>query len=217
MAEQSAHDLTAAERLLREYLAKAPTTAPDRNQAEARLESMTRKAQENVAPQPKPEAKPQPEVKPLPTHTEPPPPPPDVAGGAALVKPAGTDALGKLNATKPVERSDPRVMGWALVGGGAALAVGGLILYAATTSDISKYNAANGQKDDTGKIVGQSLAEAQSLRSSINARVGASVALAGVGVVATGVGTWWLLTTPQKTVTWVPGPALAGAGLALRF
>jgi hypothetical protein len=214
VAEQSAHDLPASERLLQEYLAKAPANAPDRNQAQARLESMTRKAKENAEPAGE---KPQPVA-----HTEEPrketvPAPSGVGSTARLVEPSGADALGTLNATKKPEGKS-RAVGWALVGSGTAVALGGLILYAITTPDISKYNAAMAQKDPvTGQVIGLSAQEAAAQHSSINARVGAGLALTGVGAIAAGVGAWWLLTSPPKAVTLLPGPGLTGASLAVRF
>ena len=209
VAEQSAHDLVSAERLLREYLEKAPATEPDRNQAQARLDSMTRKAQESAEPKPEPKTV---------TRTEPLPPPRAIEGSGVLVKPGAPDALSDLNARKAPETGKPRWAGWALVGGGTGLALAGLILYAMTTPAISDYNAKNAMTDPTTqKITGQSLQEAQANQASINARVGAAWAMTGVGVAAAGVGTWWLLTTPPKNVAVVPGPGLTGVGVAMRF
>ena len=205
VAEQAAHDAPAAERLLRQYLAAAPADAPDRNQAQARLDSLTRKAAEDAAP--KPEPKPEPKVETL---------PPANSGGIAMpLREPGVGA--NLNVTKPAELGKPRWPGWALVGGGTALAIAGLAIYAATTPDISTFNKAKQETDAAGKITGLSFQEMQTLQSSINSRVGAGWALAGVGVAAAGVGTWWLLTTPPKSVTVVPGPGLTGIGLAGRF
>ena len=69
----------------------------------------------------------------------------------------------------------------------------------------------------SGLVVGLSQQEAAAKSSSINARVGAGWALTGIGAVAAGVGAWWLLTSPPKAVTLLPGPGLTGASLAVRF
>ncbi len=208
VAEQSGRDNAAAERLLREYLDKAPTDAPDRNQAQARLDSMTRKAKEDAEPkvEPKPEPKPEPKVV---------QPEPVKLGNGAL--PIKNDAPIGGNLVKPAETSKPRWVGWALVGGGTALAIAGLAVYAATTPDISTFNQAKSELDATGKITKLSYQEMQDLKSSIYTRAGVGWALTGVGVAAAGVGTWWLLTAPPKTVSVVPGPGLTGVGVAVRF
>ena len=202
VAEQSAHDVASAERLLREYLGKAPADAPDRNQAQARLDSMTRKAKEDAEPKPEPKTVIQ--AVALPT--------PRIVAGATLPR---THAMATVQ--KPAEMDKPRWPGWAMVGGGATLAIVGLAIYAATTPDISAYDKARREVDANGKIIGLSAAEAQAQASSINTRVGVAWALTGVGVAAAGVGTWWLLTTPPKTVTVIPGPGLTGVGVAVRF
>lgn len=215
VAEQSAHDAASAERLLRQYLAQAPAGAPDRNQAQARLESITRKAKEDAEPKPEPIPTPKPEPKVV-VQPDPLPAPKTVAGG--LMPAVETSTSGRMNAVdKPAEAEKPRWPGWAMVGGGTALAVIGLATYAATTPDISTYNKAKQETDTTGKITGLSYGEMQSLQSSINTRVGVGWALTGVGVAAAGVGTWWLLTTPPKSVAVVPGPGLTGVGIAVRF
>ena len=201
VAEQSAHDLAAAERLLRDYLAKAPADAPDRNQAQARLDSITRKAKEDADP--KPEPKPEPKIAAIPRPPVPPRPDPMIGSGANDI-------------AKPAELTKPRWPGWAMVGGGTVLAIAGLALYAATTPDISAYNKGI-QKDASGQITGLSSQEAQAQASSINARVGVAGAMTGVGAAAAGVGAWWLLTSPPKAVAIVPGPSWTGAGVAVRF
>ena len=212
VAEAAAHDAAAAERLLREYLQKAPANAPDRNQAQARLESLTRKAQDaqepraETHPEPRPESRPEPRQEVVPA--------PATASGTPGT---GPTAAQPGQVAEPAATGKPRWAGWALVGGGSAVALAGIVLYAMTTPDISAYNAAMANKDAEGKTIGLSAQEAQSRSASINARVAAGWAMTGIGAAAAGVGAWWLLTTPDKAVTWIPGPGFSGAGVAIRF
>lgn len=204
VAEQLANDLTSSERHLRAYLQQAPADAPDRNQAQARLDSLVRKSQ------PLPEKVPEKIPEKQPTVT------PEIPPSDPIQAPI--DAVPTV--TTPVEPEKPRWVGWALVGGGAALAIVGLSLYAATTSDIAAYKSST-TTGTGGQITKISQEEAAKQASSINARVGTGWALAGVGAVAAGVGAWWLLTTPEKsgerTLFLTPGPTVAGMGLGLHF
>ena len=218
VAEQAANDTAAAEQHLREYLNAAPQDAPDRHQAQARLDSLVRKANppaEVVTP-----VKPTPEVRPADKPLE--SKGADTGVGHGVQKPA--PELGR-----------PRWPGWALVGGGAAVAIAGLAVYAATTSDASALKAQL-TPDASGQVTAISQEEAKAQASSINARIGTGWALAGVGLAATGLGVWWLLTTPEPaaartstadpgirtltvptTLTLGPGPGTAGMSMALRF
>lgn len=218
VAEQQAQDTTSAEQHLQEYLAAAPNDAPDRNQAQARLDSILRKS--NPAPE-------KPDPTPVVRQDDPPPAP----------KPP-------LVVAQPAEPGRPRWPGWAMVGGGGAVMIAGLAIYGATAGDASTLKAALTPNED-GQVTAISQEEAARQASSINARVGAGWALAGVGAAAVGVGVWWLLTTPEEGKTaastrsasgnvhpesttdrvvppamaWSvgPGPGAAGVSMALRF
>jgi tetratricopeptide (TPR) repeat protein len=209
VAEQQAGDLAAAQTHFEQYLAKAPPTAGERSQAQARLESIRRKlnpqavvAPVEVKPEPQPpepkfaaKPEPTPEIKPQVT------PQPEM-----LQPPIGVTAP----ALEPV-----RWPGWALVGTGGALAVTGLALYLGAASDNKKLQADMTATNATGLIVGLTHEEAAKRGDAINTRMGVAAGIAGAGLVAAGVGTWLLLRTPARAAVVLPQPG--GAVLVWRF
>ncbi len=207
VAEQQAGDLTAAQKDFEVYLAKAQANAPERTQAQARLESIRRKLNPQVTPElvappelkapvePKPEAKPvaPPETK---SVVQPDLPRPPIGVEAPAVAPS-------------------RWPGWAMVGLGGALAVGGLVVYLGAASANSQLQQDLTVTNDAGQISGLTHEEAQSRAAAINTRMGVAAGLAGAGVAAAGVGTWLLVRTPARAAVVVPQPG--GALLVWRF
>ena len=116
-------------------------------------------------------------------------------------------------ATKSTTTASARPMAWSTVGGGVAVAaVGGWLLWSASSS-ITTLEGQLAEKQD-GRIVGISHEKATSAQSSANARAGAGIAMLGVGLAATGFGTWLLL---QKQTSVSLAPMGAGASLLVRF
>lgn len=199
VAYNQAGDLNAARAQLDAYLQKAPSDAPDRPQAMLRREAILRKMHGETAPP----VKSTPVVPDRPKAVEP-------AGGS---NPVMAPTLVKAGPAAVEPRSN--MAGWSLLIGGAALGVGGLGVYLATMGDISAYDR-DIKPGASGKVAAISYATAQDRASSIQTRETIAWALGGVGIVGAGVGTYLLLRS-DSAVTWTPGPAPLGTGLAYRF
>ena len=215
VAEQQAGDLTAAKTRFEEYLAKAPASAGERSQAQARLDSIRRKLnpqavmepQPEVVPQPKPE--PKPEVKPEPkaeVKPEPKPEPKPLVQPEVIRPPIGVQAP----AVEPA-----RWPGWALVGTGGALVISGLVVYLGASSANKQLQSDLAGTNAGGLINGLTHEEAAARASSINTTMGVAAGLTGAGIAAAGVGTWLLVRTPARAAVVVPQPG--GAMLVWRF
>ena len=191
VAEELAGETQGARQHYREYLEKAPADASDRGLAKVKLAGLDHGAE--------------PEPARAPTPTAP------VAAPAAHQ--AASSHMPVTVAQTPPSAS--RWQAWTVLGGGVALLAGGVGIFASTLADSSALQSQLAQKDG-GKISGTTYAAATSQASSINQTRAISGVMAGVGLAATGVGTWMLLRAPEK-VALVPGPALAGVGLAMRF
>lgn len=193
VAEELAGETQSARAHFREYLEKAPPDANDRGLAKVKLAALDHGA----APQTPPTRSP-------------------TTASAADLEPARPSSTPQVPATVVQKPTTPgRWQAWTVLGGGLALIAGGVGVYASTLSDARALQGQLAQKDG-GKISGTTYAAATSQASSINQTRAISGVMAGVGLAATGVGTWMLLRAPEK-VALVPGPTLAGAGLAMRF
>ncbi len=177
-AEQLAEQLPSALRHFEQYLAQAPTNAPDRADAQVRQAWLKQK----LGPTPQ-------VAKPL-TVVETP------KVGAAVQTPVEKSPPNQsLSAPPVVARQAEQVQtwpSWTLVGTGGALLVGGLVVLIGGMSDAAALNKAQ-QTSGSDWIYGLTYADAQARASSANTRIGVGAALAGTGVVAAGVGTWLLL------------------------
>jgi len=189
VAEELAGENATAIGHYRDYLQKAPADASDRNLAKIKLSALEKGNAPPVAVTPQ-----QPKQQAVQQARQPDKPvqPP------TLVTPAEPPSRWKT---------------WAVLGGGVALLAGGAGLFASTMSDAE---ALQKQLDQTrsGKITGTTHTAATTQADSINQTRIISGAMAGVGVVATGVGVWLLLRAPERVVV-VPGPG--GVVLAGRF
>ena len=202
VAYNQAGDLNAARTQLDAYLQKAPNDAPDRPQAAMRREAILRKLQADAAPAAVPAKNPG-TVSDKPKTVEP-------ATGASRVT-APALVKGGPAAVEPPSHT----AAWSLLLGGAALGLGGLGVYLATVGDINAYDR-DTKPGANGKVAAISYATAQDRASSIQTRETIAWALGGVGIVGAGVGTY-LLMRSDSAVTWTPGPAPLGTGLAYRF
>ena len=184
VAEQAAELWPAAAAHYEAFLKAAPADAPDRGQAEVRLDAVRARAglQHPAAAVSLPD------------------------GPTAAVAPAVT-----LGTAERPGGAGP----WVLLAGGGFVAAGGATLLALTWPDRSALVADLEQKQG-GKISGVTQEEAVGRIDSVNQRLGAGAALAATGLVAAGVGAWWLGRAPGA-VSLVPGPRAAGVGVALRF
>ena len=196
VALQQAADLNGALAAFDAYLQKAPDGL-DRSQAKLRRDGVAEKLRPTVARPTVPEKAPGTDMA------------ADKTNKNQTVAPIATT-------TAPAVRPTP-VAGYIVAVAGLAVAAGGVVLDVLTRPDISAYEAATGQTNAAGKIVGIDQQTATSQHTSIQNREIAAVALGGAGLAMAGVGTWLILRTPDAKVTWVPGPALAGGGLAWRF
>ncbi len=211
VAEQQAGDLPTAQARFEEYLAKAPTEAAERSQAQARLDSIRRKLNPQTAPEPQPEVKPEPKPEPKPgpkleVKPEPKPEPKLEVKPDVQRPPIGVE----VPAVQPA-----RWPGWTLVGTGGVLAVTGLILYLSASSANSQLQTDISATNANGLISGLTHEEATARASSINSQMGVAAGLAGAGLAAAGVGTWLLLRTPARAAVVLPQPG--GAALVWRF
>ncbi len=205
---QQAGDLHGAMAAFDAYLQKSAADAPERSQAKLRREGLAEKLRPPPAKPPE-----QPKIAEQPKTTPNPPqgtskPPETHESTVAVGTPVGV-------VKQPSESSSPTA-GYVLAGTGVALGIGAVVLYALTQSDIKAFNAATAP-DASGKIVGIDQQTANSQHASIQTREISAIAMGGAGIALAGVGTWLILRTPESKVTWAPGPALAGAGLAWRF
>ncbi len=189
VALQQAGDLTGALAAFDAYLKDAPPDAADRSQAKLRRDGIAEKLHPSVVVRP-----PEP-VKPV----------------APVAKPIVID-----KPLPPPERPTP-VLGYSLAATGLALVAGGVVVYVLTMPDIDKYNGELAKTNAAGQVVGVDQQTATSQHTAIQNREIAAIALAGAGVALAGVGTWLIVRTPESRVAWVPGPALAGTGVAVRF
>ncbi len=105
--------------------------------------------------------------------------------------------------------------GWALLGSGAAVGLGGLGLYVATRPDQQALDK-DLALDSAGMVTQISKEAAKERASSVNARIGTAVALGVVGLSAAAIGGWMLWHAPKR-VSVLPGPGTAGVALAVRF
>ena len=110
---------------------------------------------------------------------------------------------------------DSTYLGMPLLGVGGAVALVGLGSYAWTRGDQSALEAKL-HPGAGGKIRDISSSEARTQVAAINGRIGTSLAMAGTGVAAAGVGAW-LLWRPAKHVALLPGPVPGGLTLSWRF
>jgi tetratricopeptide (TPR) repeat protein len=120
----------------------------------------------------------------------------------------------------PAETGGGRVLGWTLVGTGAALVLGGAAvwLYGNTQERTLMVDIAPVNGYATGAIHYQ---DAKARADAAGAHQSLGLGLAGAGIVAAGVGTWLLLREPDKQpssrVSVGPGPGWAGMSLTGRF
>lgn len=196
VALQQAGDLPGALAAFDAYIKKAPAGAGDVNQARLRRDAIA----EKLNPGGKSGAS-------TTTGTQP-------SSGNAGTSSTPANPVAGVHA-EPASSSSP-TLGYIVAGGGAALVIGAVVLYAVTQSDVSAFQAATAANAQ-GKITGTDLQTATDQHASIQNREIASIAMGGAGLALAGVGTWLILRTPDAKVTWTPGPALAGAGLAWRF
>ena len=203
VAEQMAEQWQAALAHFEDYLARAPVDAPDRVQAVARQGWLRQKlglAPQAIAPAPAirlPVAKPA--KIPEPAVEQPKPVQPSV-----VVKgpsPIPTRAVDTVVVQKPAER--PTWPGWTLIGSGAALVGGGIVLLVGGRSDAAAVNAS--QQHGPGEPISSlTYDQAAAQVSSANMRMGVGAALAGAGVAAAGVGAWLLLKTDDRHAMVLP-------------
>ncbi|MBM4346441.1 MAG: hypothetical protein FJ100_23945 [Deltaproteobacteria bacterium] len=117
---------------------------------------------------------------------------------------------------RPVKVAEPpsKLPAYALLGGGAAAALGGLGLYLATQGDVAQFEK-DTQPGADGKVAGLSYSEANSERARLNGRIYASWALGGASALAAVAGAWLLASRPAGKVA--VGPTGSGVLLAVRF
>ncbi len=185
--EQKAGDLDAAERDFRQFLARAPKEDELVAKASAYLDEILAERQKA-----RPVDKQAPADKPAPV--EPP----------AAVTP--------VQAPSQTPPSSGNGLGWAVLGGGAALAAVGAYLVA------DGLAARAALEDDLalpqgGIITKLSPSEARDRESSYRTRLGLGGGLVGLGVAALGAGVWLLVRTPSDVAV---APALLPSGQAGR-
>jgi tetratricopeptide (TPR) repeat protein len=126
---------------------------------------------------------------------------PPVAAAAAPSKVAETGIASGESAPTAVPSKLP---GMALAGlGGAAVLAGGVVLLLAQ-GDQAELDSQLATRDASGGITGITKAKAVEEASRISSNYNLGWGLAGGGLVVAGIGTWWLLRNPQKTVRLVP-------------
>lgn len=133
-------------------------------------------------------------------------------GGPALPSGAAVGTVAGGSSDHEVASAPDRTLAWAVLGGGAAVGLGGVGLYLATLSDQAAYEASLAAKTG-GKYSGTAYEDAKASADAINGRVRLAWAVGGVGAVTAGVGAWLLLKRPGKVaVAPVPGGAVVAWG-----
>ena len=155
-----------------------------------------------------------------------------------VVEVEGDPGAGLLVGAAEEPRRPGAVLPWILVGGGSALALGGLLLFVSSSSDASARDDSQRQWCDATACVGGTTAtrsetvEAASYRREAydaaergNTKQVAGAVLGGVGIASIAVGTYLLLTKDREATARaarssfrvdaapLPGGAIAGAAL----
>lgn len=200
VAEQMAESFPSALQHFEVYLATAPPTAEERPQAVAREAFLRKKL--GLSPQ-----------KP----TEPPAPLATAPETAAPPKPAATVATAAPavdHVSQPAVAGAPSWPGWTALAAGAVVAGGGVALLVGATADADQLSSDQAHPPEQ-KITALSREAALNRASSINTRLALGGTATGLGVLAAGFGTWWLLHHPAQSAVLLPTGN--GASLAVRF
>ena len=211
VAEQQAGDLASAQAHFEAYLAKAPASATERSQAQARLESIRRKLSPQALLPPPLEVKTEPKPEPKPEVKSEQPPEPK----AQPLTPTRQEVMPPVAGVQAPATEPSRWPGWALIGTGGALAITSVVLLAGAVSDNAQLRSDLNGTNSAGLIVSLTHEAAVNRAASINSRMGVAAGLAGAGLAAAGVGTWLLLRTPARAAVVVP--QAGGATLVWRF
>lgn len=208
-AEQQSERWQEAAEHFAAYLAVAAPDAPQRAQAQMRLEAARRKA----------------ELVPRNPQLDKPLAAPQAQPGSPVARPSEPGAPGAVTERASQAPTPPPPMGlrsqgqtdstlaWSVTGGGALLALSGLVLYITTGNDAQSWQRSVAVGPD-GKIRGLSYDEALAQAQSINLRMGVAGGLGVVGLASAATGVWLLVRTPSRVVLL---PAPGGAQLAWAF
>lgn len=181
VAKYQSGDAAGAKSLLEQYLSTAPSAAPDRAAARARLDALREPGK------PAGGAAAQVESKPRPSTVE------DTRGSGPVTAPVQVESPGATTASKwPA---------WVIAGSGGAIALAGLGVFLSTLGDLKTYNTASGANGTPPTVT---LDEAQSQYQSLHNRDIAAAVMGGVGLVGVGIGVWMLVQEPTRSTAMVP-------------
>mgnify|MGYP002630298541 CR=1 FL=1 len=230
-AEQRVFDLDAADRDFARFLALPSGSDEGKRRARLHLEEvratrdqLTRaKAVERKAVEARlraeAEARQAAEEHASPTPTAPPPAATAAAADQppAVGTPAATEAQVGAQALAPMDGSWKRPAGWAALGAGVLAAAAGAWLWLSVEADQRDLDARTADQDVEHKVVGIEWPDYERDQTRLNQLRPAAQALTAVGVVAAGLGGWWLATAPSADSSAAIGVGPGRLRFTLRF
>jgi tetratricopeptide (TPR) repeat protein len=139
------------------------------------------------------------------------------AGGDAPTAPTKEVANAPAAATTATTTQAPNVLAWSIAGSGVVSGAIAVMLYLDVLDQRSELDALYQQVDAKGKITGISHEEANNKSQDIETTNTTAAILGGIGVAATGLGAYMLLSKPSSSVAIHPGLDLSSVVLTMRF